>query len=137
MYWRKIRISGLLAGMSLAFLVLAACSVTPVRSGLTETEQASLTPEQQLFVAEADYLVNKADFVAYAEQPRCTETLVVGCHDPAVVAEIRGLDKQVREAFSIARVAAGTAEFSVKAEFARSLLARFAAQVAVLTLKGG
>jgi len=137
MNWRKIRSGGFLVGLMLAFLTLAACSVNPVRSGLTEAEQAALTPQQQLFVAEADYLINKADFAAYVEQPRCAPpNLIVACHDPKVVKELRALDFQVREAFRVARVATGDDQ-AVKADVARALLARFAARIAAVTLTGG
>ncbi len=126
-----------LGGLVAVVLLLAACSATPVRSGLTEAEQSALTPQQQLFVAEADYLINKADFVAYAEQPRCSPPdLIVGCHDPNVVKEIRALDIQVREAFRVARVATG-ADQAVKADVARVLLARFAASIAAVAITGG
>lgn len=130
---RKLILAALLG----ATLTLSACSVVaPVNEGLTATQKEQLTPQQRLFVAEADYLINKADFLAYARQPLCTPQLVVGCHDAAVVKEMAALDKKVREAFRVAR-GAGDADIASKAAAARSLLAQFAAQVALIALKEG
>jgi hypothetical protein len=119
-----------------AMVALSACSPTPVRDGLTDAQRAALTPEQQLFVAEADYLINKADFTAYAMQPLCTPGQVTGCHDATVVKEVRALDKQVRAAFLAARTATG-ADQAAKADIARVLLARFAVRVTALAATGG
>lgn len=119
-----------------ALLVLSACTPTPVRSGLTDEQRAALTIEQQLFVAEADYLIAKGDFVTYAKQPLCVPPAVTGCHDAAVVKEVRALDKQVRAAFQAARTATGSDQ-AAKADIARALLARFAVRVTALAVTGG
>ena len=121
----------------LAALALTACSfTTPVREGLTEQQRAELTPEQVLWVAEADYLINKADFLAYARQPLCAAGQVVGCHDAAVVAELGALNEKVRDAFRVARGAVGAQQQGAAAAAARILLAQFATQVALIALKG-
>jgi len=129
-----------LARNTLALLLLsfalAACTPTPVREGLTDAQKAELTPAQQVFVSEADYIINKADFLNYARQPLCGPGDVAGCHDAKVVKEIRALDKQVQAAFKVARTATG-ADQQAKADIARALLARFAARIAALAVTGG
>ena len=121
--------------VALLLLGLTACfTATPVNEGLTEAQRSEMTPAQRLFVAEADYLINKADFTAYARQPLCGPGEVTGCHDAGVVVELRALDKKVREAFRVARGAVG-ADQAVAAGLARDLLAKFSTQVALIALK--
>ncbi len=113
----------LLTGL-FAAVVLAGCSLNPVRSGLTDAEKEELTPSQQVFVIEADYLINKSDFADYAEQPRCVPPEVAACHDPRVVKELREIDKRVQLAFQAARVATGD-DLAARADLVRALSREF------------
>ena len=118
------RLSPAVLLLLLAAMALASCSPTPVRGGLTDAEKAKLTPAQQVFVIEADYLINKADLADYAEQPRCVSPNVVACHDPRVVKELREIDKRVQLAFKAARVATGD-DLTARASLVRSLTKEF------------
>lgn len=125
----QIRIIPFVLALGLGGMVLAGCSPTLVRSGLTDEEKAALTPAQQVFVIEADYLINKADFAEYAELPKCDPSALVNeipCHLPKVVKELRRLDVQIQDAFKAARVATGP-ELQAKLTLARALIRRFLA----------
>ena len=121
MHTSTFKPAALLLGLA---VMLAACSPTPVRSGLTDAEKEGLTPAQQVFVIEADYLINKSGFADYAEQPLCIPPEVVLCHDARVVKELRGIDKRVQLAFKAARVATGD-DLTARAELVRSLTREF------------
>lgn len=43
------------------------------------------TPRQAYYVARAELNANLDGVLAYAQQPKCSATVVIACHDPAVV----------------------------------------------------
>jgi len=118
----------MIAALMLMTVALTGCPAAPVHEGLTDEQLAALTPDQRVFVLEADYLVNKSDFVRYAEQPACVAPNVAGCHDPKVVKEVRRLDREIQVAFKAARVATGE-DLAAQAALIRTLTNRFYAEL--------
>jgi len=53
--------------------------------GLTPEQRAALTPQARMYEIADHYALAQAATLRYLRQPTCTETLVVGCKDLAMV----------------------------------------------------
>lgn len=102
-------------------LLLAACAST----------MADLTPQQRVFALKSEFDLLLDQVVDYAEQPPCTATIVVACHDPSVVARAGELafetDGVLDQAEAVVR-AGGTPEDAASyAQLARAAVAQLSA----------
>ncbi len=96
---------------------LAGCGV-----GLTQAEKDALTPEQQIFKLANEVNIAFAPAVAYAQQEKCTDTVVVACHDVEVVKIFLRLREEANAALKTARANPDTAAVSIATGIVRRLL---------------
>ncbi len=96
---------------------LAGCGV-----GLTQAEKDALTPEQQIFKLANEVNIAFAPAVAYAQQEKCTEIVVVACHDVEVVKIFLRLREEANAALATARTAPDAAALSVLTGVVRRVL---------------
>jgi len=111
--------------------LLAGCSI-----GLTKEEAAALTPEQTIFKLANEVNLAFDPAVAYAQQPKCTATRAIECHDPGVVAIMLQLREQANAAFKIARADPDLAAVSVLSGALRRVLAELQTELLKTQLKG-
>ena len=109
--------------------VLLATGFAGCSAGLTPEERARMTPEQQIYEIQVVYNGALETAVAYASQPRCTESLIVGCYDTAVVALLARSSVEINAALEAARNAGDAAAQVAAATLVRRLLAEFQAQL--------
>ena len=107
-----------------ASLFLAACG-----AGLTKEEEAKLTPEQKIFKLANEVNIAFAPAVAYAQQPKCSATVAVACHDPGVVKVFLRLREEANAAFAIARGNPDTAAVATLTAVVRRVLAEVQAEL--------
>ena len=103
---------------------LAGCGV-----GLTKEEEAALTPEQKIFKLANEANIAFTPAVAYALQPKCTATNVIGCHDPGVVKIFLRLREEANAALKVARADPDLAAVSVLTGVVRRVLAELQAEL--------
>lgn len=109
--------------------LLAACN-----GGLTQEEEAALTPEQRIYKLANEVNIAFEPAVAYAQQPKCTATRAVACHDPGVVRVFLRLREEANAALDTARANPDTAAISVATAAVRRILAEL--QTELLKTKG-
>jgi len=97
---------------------LAGCGV-----GLTQAEKDALTPEQAIFKLANEANIAFEPAVAYAQQEKCTDVVVVACHDPKIVAIFLRLREEANAALKTARANPDTAAVSVLTGAIRRVLA--------------
>jgi len=97
---------------------LAGCGV-----GLTQAEKDAMTPETAIFKLAEEVNIAFAPAVAYAQQPKCTDTLVIACHDANVVKIFLRLREEANAAFKVARADPDTAAISTLTAAVRRILA--------------
>lgn len=113
------------AGFVLVAVLLVGCFNTAI----DPDTRAAMKPAHYLYEIQVTYNAALAASIKYAEQDRCTELLVVSCHDPSVVAALARLDTQIRAAFTVARLATtGDAQADAVAAV-RKLLAEFQSEL--------
>ena len=96
---------------------LAGCGI-----GLTQAEKDALTPEQSIFKLANEINIAFAPAVAYAQQEKCTDAIVVACHDPKVVAVFLRLREEANAALKTARANPDTAAITLLTGVTRRLL---------------
>jgi hypothetical protein len=114
--------------MKNAILFLAAF-LAGCGAGLTAEEEAALTPEQKIFKLANEVNIAFEPAVAYAQQPKCTATMVVACHDPNVVKIFLRLREEANAAFKVARADPDLAAVSVATGVVRRILAELQAEL--------
>jgi hypothetical protein len=77
-------------------LVALAASCTPKLQSLRE----DLTPAQRVYAARGELNIALRQAVAYGAQPECSQTVVVGCHDPGVLKAVLEAGGQADDAIS-------------------------------------
>ncbi|NIT36968.1 MAG: hypothetical protein GTN49_10805, partial [candidate division Zixibacteria bacterium] len=92
-------------------------------------EEAKLTPEQKIFKLANEVNIAFEPAVAYAQQPKCTATVAVACHDPGVVKVFLRLREEANAAFKIARANPDTAAVSALTAVVRRVLAELQAEL--------
>ena len=110
-------------------IALTALALTACGAGLTKEEAAKLTPEQAIFKLSNEVNIAFEPAVAYAQQPRCTETMVIACHDPKVVAIFLRLREEANSAFKLARANPDTAAVATLTAAVRRILAELQAEI--------
>lgn len=96
---------------------LAGCGV-----GLTQAEKDALTPDQQIFKLANEINIAFEPAVIYAQQEKCTDVVVVACHDVGVVKIFLRLREEANAALKTARANPDTAAISVLTGITRRLL---------------
>jgi hypothetical protein len=114
------------AGAILLVALLVACVNDPTIDPAT---RAAMTPAHTLYEIQATYNAALAGALVYAEQDRCTELVVVACHDAGVVAALAALDIRIVQAFKVARLATPGADQATAAATLRKLLAEFQSEL--------
>ena len=84
------------AGLALVVVFLVA--MWSCASTIDQETRAAMTPAHTLYEIQATYNAALAGALVYAEQDRCTELVVVACHDAQVVAELAALDTKITAA---------------------------------------
>lgn len=115
-----MRPRNILAALLFGFaLIVGGCGNMGSTAGLSDAEKAQLTPTMRVYAAKADFDTLLDKIVAYAEQPQCSETVVVACSDPKVVETANRLamdvDKALDEAETVARSGTGDVDSSIGA----------------------
>ena len=103
---------------------LAGCGV-----GLTQAEKDAMTPETAIFKLAEEVNIGFAPAVAYAQQPKCTETRVIACHDVGAVKIFLRLREEANAAFSVARANPDTAAISTLTAAVRRILAELQSEL--------
>ena len=102
-------------------LVVAACAST----------MADLTPQQRVFALKSEFDVLLEQVVDYANQPECSATVVVACHDPAVVMRAGELamdaDEVLDQAEAVVRAGGTPTDAASYAQLARAAIAQLSA----------
>lgn len=111
--------------------LLAGCAI-----GLTKEEAAALTPGQTIFKLANEVNLAFDPAVKYAQQPKCTATRAIECHDPGVVKIMLQLREQANAAFKVARADPDLAAVSVLSGVLRRVLAELQAELLKTQLKG-
>jgi len=96
---------------------LAGCGV-----GLTQAEKDALTPDQQIFKLANEINIAFEPAVAYAQQEKCTDVVVIACHDVEVVKVFLRLREEANTALKTARANPDTAAISVLTGVVRRVL---------------
>lgn len=115
------------SGLALVVVLVAAMSACP--SNIDPATRAAMTPAHTLYEIQVTYNAALAGALVYAEQERCTELVVIACHDPSVVAALAGLDTKITAALSVARLAAGGDAQADAIGVVRKLLAQFQSEL--------
>ena len=69
----------------------------------TTPDGAELTTEQRLYQLEGEYQILAEAALGYAERPRCTASVVIGCSDADVIDRLRTLRRRARASIDEAR----------------------------------
>lgn len=111
-------------------LVLGGCQ----SNGPLPSMEAELTPAQRVYAmqSELDGLLEQVEM--YADQPECSETVVVACYDPDVVETLteagEEADTALDQAEVIVRSPGGDDEIVVYTSIARTALNRIITELA-------
>lgn len=81
---------------------LGACAVVSGSETGPEVRFEELTPATQVYVLKDQFDTQLDMLKAYAAQPACSATVVVGCHDPKVVDRLAQLAAEVDAALDLA-----------------------------------
>ena len=115
--------------MARAIVIFLAALLAGCGAGLTKEEEAKLTPEQKIFKLASEVNIAFEPAVAYAQQPKCTETLAVACHDPGAVKIMLRLREEANAAFSVARGNPDAAAVATLTAVVRRVLAELQAEL--------
>lgn len=102
-------------------LVVVACA----------SSMADLSPQQRVFALKSEFNLLLDEVVDYANQPPCTATMVVACHDPVVVAQAGNLafeaDGVLDQAEAVVRAGGSAEDAASLAQLARAAIAQLSA----------
>ena len=115
------------AGLALVVVLVLAMAGCP--SNIDPATRAAMTPAHQLYEIQVTYNAALAGALVYAEQARCTELLIIGCHDAQVVAELARLDTAIGTALHVARLAVDGDAQADAVGVVRRLLAEFQSEL--------
>ena len=115
----------------LLVVFVAGCGI-----GLTQAEKDALTPAQSIFKVASEINIAFEPAVAYALQEKCTDVVVVACHDPNVVKIMLRLREEANAALKIARGNPDAAALSVLTGVARRVLAELQRELLKVKTQG-
>ena len=119
-----------------AAIIFLAAALVGCGAGLTKEEEAALTPEQRIFKLANEVNIAFEPAVAYAQQPKCSDTMIVACHDPKVVKIFLRLREEANAALATARANPDTAAISVASGTIRRILAELQAELLKVKTQG-
>lgn len=119
-----------------AAIIFLAAALVGCGAGLTKEEEAALTPEQRIFKLANEVNIAFEPAVAYAQQPKCSDTMIVACHDPEVVKIFLRLREEANAAFKVARANPDTAAISVLSGAVRRILAELQSELLKVKTQG-
>lgn len=97
-------LSGALLGVLLLTGLSACGNRLSVTGQLSDAEYAALSPAAHVLAAKQDYNRVLAIVAEYAKQPPCTEIVIVGCSDTAIVQHAYDVLKPIDEILDEAEI---------------------------------